>query len=298
MKYSVYVAGVVIAVSMFLVTACQEDDVQYGRRPPPGADVRDTDGSGETNDLEPGRDDQVPGDEYVSVLPDLTGRSYRVTVLRGVEPTDIVNPTWEEDIANYDLALLFHVVQHDTSTGYATIQITSCATELQKDDKGQRVLDPDGNPIPLSFRFSLEPAEFTTRLEGTRFRISSPITLSVVTSTVSKPFQVFGVTGRGEFNEDGTRVRDTWLEGAILEEETLDLCLYIPGMGSVNFHWFMNLAQICPTEDTTGDEKPDSYFFKGFLGARQVADGLFQPGIQPIESLIDHCEPHTDPCIR
>jgi hypothetical protein len=273
-----------LAVSTLLVLNCGGDD--EGDKTP----IQDTK---ETDNFQ----DVPSGDNgYVSELPDLTGRSYRVSMLKGVSPTDIVNPTWEEDIASFDLVILFYVLSHDITNGDAVIHVTSCFTEFQMDGD-ERAKDGDGNLIPVSHQFALEPAVISTRFVGKSFRIDDPISLNIVTRTVSKPFHIFGVTGRGDFNEDGSRLTECWLEGAIRESETMDLCLAIPNMGSVNFHWFMNLASICPDRDTDADEKMDSYFFKGYLGARQIADGLFKEGIVEIVSLIDTCDPHTDTCV-
>lgn len=273
-----------LAVTAFLVLSCGGDD--EGDKTP----EQDTKGTVDVPDA------STEDNGYVSELPDLTGRSYRVTMLKGVSPTDIVNPTWEEDIASFDLVILFHVLSHDITTGDAVIHVTSCFTEFQMDGE-ERARDGEGNLIPISHQFALEPAVIATRFVGKSFRIDDPISLNIVTRTVSKPFHIFGVTGRGDFNEDGSRLTECWLEGAIRESETTDLCLAIPNMGSVNFHWFMNLANICPDRDIDEDGKMDSYFFKGYLGAKQIADDLFKEGIVEIVSLIDECEPHTDTCV-
>lgn len=231
--------------------------------------------------------DNATGDGYVSVLPDLTGKAFRITMLKGVLPTDIVNPTWEEDIKNYELVLVIHVISHDITTGDAVFEITSCSSVYEE--------DAEGNRTPVSYQFALEPSVFSTHLDGVDFKISDPIDLSIVTKTVSKPFHVFGVTGYGTFSEDGSRINECWLEGAIHEDETTDLCLIIPDMGSVNFHWFMNLAKICPDFDSTGDELFDSYKFKGYLGAKDETE-YFLPGIVPIE-ITEDCTPDTATCV-
>ncbi len=277
-----------LAVAAVLVLSCggDDDDLPGGKKDT----AHDTKGTVDVPDA------SVGDNAYVSELPDLTGRSYRVTMLKGLSPTDIVNPTWEEDIASFDLVILFHVLSHDITTGDAVIHVTSCFTEFQMDGE-ERARDGEGNLIPISHQFALEPAVISTRFVGRSFRIDDPISLSIVTRTVSKPFHIFGVTGRGNFNPDGSRLTECRLEGAIRESETTDLCLTIPDLGSVNFHWFMNLASICPDRDTDGDERMDSYFFEGYLGARQIADGLFKEGIVEIVSLIDTCDPDTDTCV-
>ncbi len=235
-----------------------------------------------------GGEDLEWGENYVSLLPDLTGAVYRVTMLKGIDPTDLINPAWRADIETYALVILLRVVEHDTTTGEATIEITSANAETETDG--------EGNITPISYTFALEPSTFNTKINGLRFRIDDPIALNIVTNTVSKPFHIFGVTGFGDFNSDGSKILEARLEGNISEEETKDLCLTIPGVGEPNFHWFMNLAAICPDFDTDGDDQFDAYFFKGYLGATRE-DGLFQEGIDPIEALVDACETNEEQCV-
>jgi len=253
-----------------------------------GGDDGDDDNTQDTaqeQDVQDG--DIATSDAYVSLMPDLTGRAYRITMLKGVLPTDIVNPTWEEDIKNYELVLVIHVISHDITTGDAVFEITSCSAVYEE--------DAEGNRTPVSYQFALDPSVFSTHLDGAKFKILDPIDLSIVTRTVSKPFHVFGVTGSGTFSDDATRINECWLEGAIHENETTDLCLIIPDMGTVNFHWFMNLAKICPDFDSTGDDVFDSYNFKGYLGAKDETQ-YFLPGIVPIE-IIEECTPDTATCV-
>lgn len=221
-------------------------------------------------------------------MPDLTGRAYRVTSLIATQPTDQVNEVWATDIAKYDLVLVFYVVSHDVETGEAELQVTSAAA--QKTDNG------DGTFTPISFKYLLEPATFNAFFEGCKLRWVEPIELNIVTPTISKPFHVFGIVGHVVMSPDGSKLLDSWLEGAILAAETHDLCLTIPGMGVANFHWFMNLAHICPDFDSDGDEEIDSYRFSGHLSAVDESE-LFELGVVPVESLVDHCDPDTNDCV-
>lgn len=221
-------------------------------------------------------------------FPDLTGAAFRVLQMHATEPTDMIDDTWAADIANCDLVLVFHVISHDVASGIMEVEVTSAkATKTKKND--------DGTCTPTEYQFSLEPAKFTARLDGCKFTWDGTFGLDVVTPTVNKPFHVFGLTGGGVFSEDGTKLLDCWLEGAILEEETFDLCMTVPGMSTVNFHWFMNLAHICPNYDSDNDGKIDSYRFSGHVSAEREL-GAFSEGINPIESLVQECKEDRNPC--
>ena len=245
-------------------------------------------GGGGGEDTAGGGEDTVVPASSCAELVDLTGRSFKITKLNATYPTDNLDPVWAKDIGTYDLVLIFNVVAHDTAAGVLTLTMTSAVAELV-----------DGEPV--AYTYALEPAQFQAALEedpnGCKFVIAEgdEIELDIITPTVSKPFHIEGITGSGVIGNDGTTIRDGFLQGGILESEAEDLCLEVVGMGTVNFHWFMNLAHLCADYDLDGDGTVDAYFFEGYFDA-ELTD-LFQPGITPIESLVESCDPHTDECM-
>jgi len=220
-------------------------------------------------------------------LPNLTGRAYRVTSIVATDPTDQVNEVWQTDIDNYDLVLIFYVKNHDQVAQTAEIHVTSGLAEKKKEgDKW----------VPLNYHYALEPSIFTAVVKGCNFAWSEPIELDIQTPTVSKPFHIFGIEGNGRFSEDGSEIKDTWLEGAILESEAFDLCLLFPALGVLNFHWFMNAAYLCPTFDSDGDGKIDSYKFKGKIEAVDETP-LFKEGMTPVVPQVTDCAVNDKPCV-
>ena len=269
---------VLTTLACFLIMACSTDD---------NANPESKDGTG-------GNTDVVTADEYVEPpppecpgLPDLTGRAYRVTALEAIDPTDKINEVWAADIAAYELVLVFHVIEHDVPNNTLKLEVTSA--KAQKEDNG------DGTFTPLKYNYMLQPSAFDAHLEGCRIRWSTPIELDIVTATISKPFHCFGITGYVDMSDDGTTIVDSWLSGAILESDAYDLCLTIPGMGVANFHWFMNLAHLCPEFDADKDDEFESYKFSGKLSGTDETE-LFDSGIVPFETDIV-CEIHDEVCI-
>ena len=268
-----------LAGMLLAVPACSTDDGES------------TDVAGST-DLANGTDvvaeltgEELPPPECPG-LPDMTGRVFRITSLDAKEPTDKINEVWAADIGDYELVILFHVVEHDLAAGTAKLRVTSARAE--------KSVAEDGTITPLKYNYMLSPAVFDAYFEGCRIRWDSPIELDIVTSTISKPFHVFGITGFCDINEDGTVITNSWLSGAILETEAQDLCMTIPGMGVANFHWFMNLAHICPDFDYDGDGLFESYKFSGLLAGVEETE-LFDEAIIPFTTDIE-CDPHLDEC--
>jgi hypothetical protein len=219
-------------------------------------------------------------------LPDMTGKVFRITSLDAKDPTDKMNEVWAADIGDYELVILFHVVEHDMVAGTAKLRVTSATSEKE--------VAEDGTITPLKYNYMLDPAVFNAYFEGCRIRWDEPIELDIVTATISKPFHVFGITGFCDISEDGTEILHSWLSGAILETEAQDLCMTIPGMGVANFHWFMNLAHICPVFDSDGDGVLESYKFTGTLSGVEETE-LFDEAIIPFTTDIE-CDPHLDQC--
>lgn len=253
-----------------------------------GCDSGDT-GEEPTQDVTPQTDNSNEGDTPALGACgdlDLTGNAFRVTKLLGIKPTDMVNEVWAKDISTYDLVLLVRVVEYDPANKRMVMAITSAKAEVTKE--GETI-------TPVSYTYALEPAQFETRLDGCTFFIEDPIALSINTPTVSKPFTVFGVTGKGTFTEDGQGIKNVTLKGAIEEEESTDLCMMLPGVGNVNFHWFMNMAHICPAMDSDGDEVMDAYEFEGRMEGVNETE-FYKEGIDPMTTLVTECKVDTEPC--
>ena len=252
-----------------------------------GCDSGGSGGGGGGDDTKGGGEDTPVVAASCADLVDLSDRSFKITKLNATYPTDNLDPVWAKDMSTYDLVLIFHVVAHDMETGVLTLTMTSAMAEMDGD-------------TPLSFTYALEPAEFQTTLvddpKGCKFVIAegNEIELDIITPTVSKPFHIEGITGSGIIGNDGTTITDGFLQGGILETEAENLCMEVVGMGTVNFHWFMNLAHLCADYDLDGDGTNDSYFFEGYLDA-EITD-LFKPGLIPIKSLVETCDAHTDEC--
>jgi hypothetical protein len=220
-------------------------------------------------------------------LPDLTGRVYRIHHLWATAPTDAINEAWAYMVADGSLVLLVRVVAHDTATGSLTLDIGSGWAEREE--------SAEGLPTPLAYRFGLEPVRVTAALSGTTFTMDGLFTVELFPESVNKPFRVVEASGAGTFNEAGTGLEELSLDGLLVEAEVTDFCLGIPGLGTVNFHWFMNLIKVCPDADSDGDGVADAYHFVGGVAGEETA--LFQPGIHPIDPLISTCEPHLEPCL-
>ncbi len=231
---------------------------------------------------------EIPSGECAG-LPDLTGKVYRVTEMNASHPTDKVNEVWNNDIGTCDLVILFHITEHNLETNVLQVEVTSAWAD--------KTLDGEGNCVPKSYEFALEPAIMVMTIDGCAFDFSQKFDLNIVTPTVSKPFHVFGVTGDGIIAEDGSDIPYCKLSGLIAEEETYDLCLQIPGLGTANFHWFMNLAGICPNADSDNDGDIDSYYFEGILKATEENQYFKAGTIHPIESLVEECPLDSEECI-
>lgn len=220
-------------------------------------------------------------------LPDLTGMVYLATELVATAPTDQLNEAWAVMVAEYTLAIALVVVAHDVANQSMELDLTSAWVDRSI---------KDGEPVqPLAYRFALEPVRVTLRFNGPEFTIDQTFAIDLVPMAVNKPFHVHGAIGSGRFSSDGQEIAELRLEGYLDEAQMVDFCLHIPGLGDVNFHWFMNLVNLCADADSDQDGTPDSYLFKGLVKA--TADtGLFEPGVHAIQPQISDCAPHTQAC--
>ena len=222
-------------------------------------------------------------------LPDLTGRSFRISILLVTAPTDALNQSFAADIDAHVNVLIFHVLDHNREEGWLRMATGPCSTTFAD--------SADGVAVPAAFTYALETAPYRAELDGCRFEIFGPARLDLMFNTVNKPYGVEHLAGSGTFREDGSGIDEGLLEGGIPVESTYDLCTMIPGMGVVNFHWFMTLAHLCPTLDLDGDGEPDAYQFSGAFTAEDVTDYFMDDQIIPIESLVTECLIHDQECI-
>jgi len=247
-------------------------------------------GNGGGVDTAPAEDTATPEDNGGGgcTLPDLTGNAFRITVLESQQPTDALNPTFAVDIATYVNILVFHIVEHNLEEGYIMMHAGPCSAEFE---------DPDAEDlVPTAFHYGLPTEPFRVEIDGCDFEIEEAAVLEMMFKTLNKPYKVDRLFGRGTIRADLSGIDNGQLEGGILVDTAIDLCTTIPGFGVVNFHWFMNLAHICPNFDTNDDDVMDAYYFAGTFNATDVTD-LFIPGeIVPIDSLVDVCNPHDDEC--
>ena len=233
-------------------------------------------------------EDTPAGDAGTSTVADLTGRAYRITVLNSTEPTTLLNTTFAMDIATYVNVLVFHIVEHNMEDGYLMMTAGPCSTEF---------VDPDAEePVAKAFRYALPVEPFRVEMDGLKFVIEEPAVLDMMFETLSDSYRVDRLLGSGVIREDLSGIDEGDLAGGILLETAINLCTTIPGFGVVNFHWFLTNAHICPNFDTGDDGEMDAYYFAGTFNAEDATD-LFVPGeIVPIESIVEECNPHDDPC--
>ena len=222
-----------------------------------------------------------------TALGDLTGTAYLVYELFATEPTDVVNEIWAGYVADNDLAIVFLVTDHDLETGTLQFEVTSAYVDVEETEGGEEVA--------TSYAFGLTPGEFSAKLDGCDFATLGEFELDLVTPTLNHKFSIVRSTGQGTLSEDGLAIEELRLSGYLPENDILDLCLVVEGLGTVNLHWFFNLAGVCPDADWNEDGQPDSYNFKGIVRA-QDASPLFSAGIKPIPTLTGECLPDTGQC--
>jgi hypothetical protein len=220
-------------------------------------------------------------------LPDLTGTVYLATLLAATEPTDKLNEAWAAMLSDHTLAIAFVVVAHDLINQTVELDLASAGIDY--------VVADGESEETLSYSYALEPVHLTLQLQGTEFIVLGTFEIDLFPMAVNKPFHVHGAVGSGTVSKDGQSITELRLEGFLAEEQMEDFCLHIPGLGDVNFHWFMNLANHCAETDSDGDGEPDSYLFKGSVEA-MATDSPFSPDINPIEPLISNCNPHAESC--
>ena len=247
------------------------------------------DGNGSGTDTGPGVDTAAPEDTIIPsgcVLSDLTGMAFRITLLESQQPTDMLNSTFAMDIATYINILVFHIVEHNLEEEYIMMTAGPCSVEFE---------DPNAEElVPIAFHYGLPTEPFRVEMDGCKFNIEEPTVLEMMFESLNKPYRLDRLLGSGVIREDLSGIDNGHLEGGITLETAIDLCTTIPGLGVVNFHWFMNMAGMCPNFDINDDEVFDAYKFAGTFDAMDVT-GLFVPGkIVPIESVVDVCEPNND----
>ena len=210
---------------------------------------------------------------------DLTDRTYRFTEFSMEYPTDKMNEVWAQDIWMGDLVVLLQVVSHDMPAGALTLLLGSGSATAEMED---------GLPVFSAFAFAFDPSEVAAHIDADcNIVIEQPTMLLLATPNVNKPLAIDVLSVVAVLSPDGTKIPAGNLHGAIHEGGIFDFCLAIPGLGTVNLHWFFNLAGICPSEDLDGDGVPDAYYVEAYFAAE--ATDLFVPGIQPIGPLVGVC---------
>ncbi len=185
---------------------------------------------------------------------------------------------------------MFYIVEHNQEEGYIMMHAGPCSAEF---------VDPDAAPadlVPTAFHYGLPTEPFRVELDGGDFNIEEPAVLEMMFKTLNKPYKVDRLLGYGTIRKDLSGIENGHLEGGILVDTAIDLCTTIPGFGVVNFHWFMNLAHICPNHDNDDDDIFDAYYFAGTFDATDVTDLFVPDEIVPIASQVDVCEPHDAEC--
>ena len=221
-------------------------------------------------------------------LPDLTGTAYLVYELFATEPTDVVNEIWAEYVEANDLAIIFLVTAHDLSTGMLQFEVTSAHVEVE--DAGT------DEERAVGYRFALAPGSFGAKVDGCDFNTTGEFELELVTPSLSHRFPIRRSTGAGTLSPDGSAIEELRLSGFLPEDNIVDLCMAVEGLGFVNLHWFFNLAGVCPDADWDEDGEVDSYNFKGIVRAAD-ASPLFFAGVEPIVAPLDECAPDTKECV-
>jgi len=219
---------------------------------------------------------------------DLTGKTYRVTDFLVDVPSNVMNESWEQDIAVGDLVLLLRVAQHNVATGELTLFLGSGKATIETQN---------GQPVFTAFAFALAPSETAAIVDADcKIVLMQSFLLELLTANANKPLAIKVLSGTAKLSPNGMNVVTAQLSGGIQEVEVFDFCLNIPGLGTANLHWFFNLAHICPSTDFDADGAPEAYAFEATFKAE--ATELFVPGIQPVESKIAQCVVHDLPCVQ
>lgn len=236
--------------------------------------------STDLNDLLADGAEECPG------LPDLTGKAYVANKIVATQPTKEINPIWAKEVSEYNMVLIFYVKNHDQVNQTITMEVTSASSMKTENE--------DGTFTPTSFKFGLAPTEFTVPLEGCGCHVP-PIELDMQAKSSNKPFHIVGVTGDIAFAPDGKKITDISLNGGIKEDFSYDLCMTSP-FGYISFHWFMNLAAICPSWDSDGNGSLDAYRFIGHISAVET-DVFDRSEIVAIIPPGGVCKEDKEPCL-
>ena len=256
------------------------------------ADVAAQDGTGADLQFGDGKGDdvRVGGDVADSAwrpaacpgMPNLTGKSYRVTHMEATKPIDDLNEVWNNEIAKYFLVLVFYIIEHDEENGKLKVRVGPCKAQAEQLE--------DGAWVAYGFNYIQDAnvPEVTMDLDGCNFSFDDPIALDVLTPTVSKAFPVSITSGHGVFIKKGLEMEKVDLVGYIKESETFDLCMTMPPFGEPNVHWLFNLLHLCPDLDLDGDGVKDAYEFEGWLST-EITDLLDPETSVVLESLVEEC---------
>ena len=216
-------------------------------------------------------------------LPDLTGRAYRITEFHLESPGTSAEGGGTEGTGTFDMPLVLYVAEYEAATGELTMKLGPTTGKTGSGDSS--------GPV-----WAMEPATFGAHLDGLSFKSVGTFNLNVATEKANQALVVEKVVASGTFAPDAQRIEIGLLKGLIWEGSAQSLCLVLDGMGTVNYHWFLNLAAICPTLDTDGDGVCDSYPFVAYFNCHATLPDFDGDALGVYEPEVDDCPGHSEPC--
>ncbi len=252
------------------------------------------------------RTDAPPGEETrgtVCTDPSrLSGRTFRADVLEASHPTDLLNEFFQQSADRFELVMVIHFGDYDPETGTldgtigaATAVVGDCDYDCDADADVDADSDTGRGEEINSFSWALEPTPITIRTEGCTFEVMGEFDLDICAATASKVLALKRMTGKGSLHPDGSRLRFDDLAGYLPESEVESLCIGMPGLGTVNFHWFMNAAGICANADSDGNGAADAYNFVGIVEATEDSGRFVDEVTGPVFG-VAQCPPDTGKC--
>jgi hypothetical protein len=271
-----------------------------------------TDGRGDSPEVAPTGDSSFageargdgPGLQSVCGSPALLAeRTFRADRLEAFHPTDLLNEFFQQSADRFELVMVIRFGQYradegvlDATIGAATATIAEDSTDIDADaDPDADAISGEGGGELSAYSWALEPAKIRVRTDGCKFEIEDEFDLDICASTASRVLALKRMTGRGTLWPDGSRLRFDDLAGFLPESEVEDLCIGMPVLGTVNFHWFMNAAGICPEADSNGDLVPDAYNFVGTVEALEDGERFIDEVSGPVFGVTD-CPVNTEAC--
>lgn len=216
-------------------------------------------------------------------LPDFTGRAYLLTTLATAGNGDRLSRLWQGFDQPAPPTVLY-VVNHFVED--KTLHFRTAPAHVGTGGDGK----------PTKVVFAGTATEFSATLTGCKMAMNFPFQMSIMLATTSVPMALADVTGSASIETDGSAITNGKLRGVIPEEATFDACALVPGLGTLNFHNFMNMTTTCPNADLDDDEVCDGYLFEAEFEAVEVTDAFDPTGYQSIDPIVGGCEAHDSPC--